>query len=995
MKHIVKKRFQTKHIVALALAVSLVVFLILSIFLNKALGETDDDTTPKDPPEIIDGEAIQNGMALAYPEIETKAKITFINIKNTSDENKGEFGFYYDKEEACHILYYLDSNGNVVPYFPEIYFQDSNFNYSTLFATTSLNGLSVTLVDFLCAALQTPYFEERIAFEENADAQEKLLSEFGLVDGEYTAVSFTYLDADGKEVNRIIKIGSKSVTGTGYYFTVIDNGVERPYIYSSLSNYMGYALSSMNEFVRPLLVAEGLSTDKGQAPYLTTGYYQWLNRIHNGKCECTAECACGGKCESNDACTCGDGCTKTVITDDESRVVAFVDTISSAITNSGAAYDSTGYEAYEIDLGSYARLLKKYTSQDGFIPGYESRSYERIIKALLGKSLGDGGFAVSLLTPKSIIDFSDKSSVTYDYTIISVDAIITDGVDITEAGVAVDSHDLIKVTYTAKLGEKNLFSAPAQAVIDISCSGIDAATVAKIRAAKTGDSVDISFSVEYTKDNATKKSSKYIITEILDIYDSEDKQIKKVNETAKVGYRYEVWMDGVCVGSATYWLDLSAIEKGSEDAKIKSALLNKMVGTVNLEFDEHSAYYEYFLSFTSYDVKEISYFITSELVSAFKFQNSSERDPYYGESLYENLMEDEHKLYGLNSGVCETLVKILGGVSDETSTGTAAGLSGDEVVAIGLTPEVLEKYGLYAHTIYFELPRGILIKATNEEESDPEALDDYIFNAELGFTLYISEVDYETNTRYIASSLYDVVTRVPAEDFVFLKYDFETFWARRNLILMDVNHIDYLSIEFHTSDYKGNYKFDVRQNASQNEIGVSVTASGECTTNKFIEFINDPDYAKHVDINGGTSLKNLYKYESGIESTNLSYMDTLGASSFRDVMHMLYYVTYVNLMTDEERAEAPSEDELVFKMVLKVDPESAKKVSPYEYVYEFYRVDDRRVRVSLYQRDLNGKTQVSPVSDFYISTFAYKKITSGFISLLNAELIDMNVGYKD
>ena len=100
-------------------------------------------------------------------------------------------------------------------------------------------------------------------------------------------------------------------------------------------------------------------------------------------------------------------------------------------------------------------------------------------------------------------------------------------------------------------------------------------------------------------------------------------------------------------------------------------------------------------------------------------------------------------------------------------------------------------------------------------------------------------------------------------------------------------------------------------------------------------------------------------------------------------------------MTDEERAEAPSEDELVFRMVLKVDPESAKKVSPYEYVYEFYRVDDRRVRVSLYQRDMNGKTQVSAVSDFYISTFAYKKITSGFISLLNAELIDMDAGYKD
>ena len=407
-------------------------------------------------------------------------------------------------------------------------------------------------------------------------------------------------------------------------------------------------------------------------------------------------------------------------------------------------------------------------------------------------------------------------------------------------------------------------------------------------------------------------------------------------------------MDGISLGTATYWLDLSGIKNTSEDAQIKKALFGKKIGAVNIELDEQNAYYEYFLSFTTYGVDEIEYFVTGELVTAFKFLNYEDRDPYYGESIYENLMEDEHKLYGLNSGVCETLVKVLGGAShDSTSTtGTGEGLFGDEVVEVGLTPEVLHKYKLYAHTIYFELPRGITTKPKLEGETvnsdDPESI---IFNSALGFTLYVSEVDPETNMRYIASDLYDIVTRVPAEDFAFLNYDFESFWARRNLIMVDVAAIDYLGIEFHTSDYKGNYNFDVIQQ-SGNHIGVVVGASGdEITSNKFVQFLSDPDYSKYVNYEGGVNLNDFYKFESDIEGVDISSLETLGESSFRDVMHMLYYVTYVNLLSDAERGEAPSEDDLVFKMTLKLDPDAAPK-SQDLYVYKFYRIDDRRVRVS-------------------------------------------------
>lgn len=997
MKHIEKKRLSTKYIVSIALAVSLVLFIVLSILITGAIDKDDGGTVTKDPPEIIDGEEIKNGMALAYPEIENKTKITSIMIRGSEDEGSHEFGFIYDDEKyLSHIMYYVDSDGKQQIYLPEICYEDSSINYSSLFATESMNGISVTLVDYLCYALQTPYFDERIPFEEDADKQKDLLSEFGFSEGEYTTIAFSYVGEDKKSVTRVIKLGERNITGAGFYFTVTDNGVERPYIYSSISNYFEYALSNMTEFVKPLIIAPGLSVNKGQEPYYTTGYYQWLNEVHDGKrCERDEKCALDGKCNTP-ICTCDGSCTfTTAIPNDETRVVTFVDTVSSSIISGDAKYESFDEESLEIDIGEFKRMLKKYLDA-GVSFSYEKASYERIIKSLVGKSLGEGGFSVTLASPKSIIDFSKNDSVSYHYVITSVEAIITDSTDITTPGISVGDNNLIKVTYTAKVGDKELISKPAHAVIDLGSVGLDAETVSKIRNAAIGESLSIAFSVDYTADNALKKSSKYVITEIIDIYDEEDKRVSNIDERSTVGYRYEVWVDGVYLGTATYWLDLSKIENGSEDMKIKKALKGKTVGAVNLEFDDHNAYYEYFLSFTTYKINEIRYFITSELVSAFRFQNYSDRDPYYGESIYENLMEDEHRLYGLNSGVCDTLVKVLGGASEDSTTGTGIGLVGDKVIEMGLTPEVLEKYKLYAHTIYFELPRSILSKPRQEgETADSNNPEDLIFGEELGFTLYISEVDPETNMRYIASDLYDIVTRVPAEDFAFLNYDFESFWARRNLIMVDVAHIDYLGVEFHASDYKGNYKFDVIQHSSTNRVGVVATVFGdEITKNKFTEFISDPDYSDYVNLMGGVNLNDFYKFESGVVTSKPSELETLGESSFRDVMHMLYYVTYVNLLSDEEREEAPSEDDLVMRMYLKLDPDAAPK-SQDLYVYNFYRIDDRRVRVSLHREDSDGDIRVSAVSDFYISPLAYKKIAKGFISLLNAELIDINDGYPD
>ena len=163
-------------------------------------------------------------------------------------------------------------------------------------------------------------------------------------------------------------------------------------------------------------------------------------------------------------------------------------------------------------------------------------------------------------------------------------------------------------------------------MLDLSAVGIGDDVRRQIREAKIGEPVDISFAVDYTADNAIKKTSKYKITEIIDIFDAEGKEVKAVTDTSIVGYRYEVYVDGVISGEATYWLDLAAVTEG-DDLKIKNALIGKKAGRVALEFDEYYAHYEYFLGFVTTVIENIDSFVTRELVSAFKIQNSSKRDP--------------------------------------------------------------------------------------------------------------------------------------------------------------------------------------------------------------------------------------------------------------------------------------------------------------------------------------------------------------------------------
>lgn len=956
MKHIEKKKLTKKQKLSLILCAVFAVLLAVCIPVGILLSDKDEGIAATKQPEIIEGEARQNGLALAYPIVNDKNQIQYISIKN----EKGEYGFIKLEEDSEFNMYYIDEMGEQVLYYPQICEEDLGFEYSDLFKIDTSDGYSqYTLLDYLCIALQMPYFEERIPLSEDVLEKDSQLKAYGLTEDKARTVYFAYYDDMGNLKNHTVRIGEAGIFGTGYYF-IID---ERPYVYSSINNYYDYALSSYSSFLKAALISDGLAEDSGYGPYLTTGYYQWLNEKH--------------------------GAVGEVIPED-SRVIVYTDIITPEITEDASddGYKSDGYELIEIDLAKYKK----------------DEIYRRLINSIVGKKVGaqTPELEFSLTFNSRLISFDEKTAASYNYVITAIEAFITDGEDVTAEGAVLgNAGNLVKVTYTCAVDGKSTSPHPLHAVIDISAPGIPADAAEKIRSAPIGalaESDYIAFSVDYTKDNAFKTNAQYVITEIISIYDKKGNKIDTVAADSAVGYRYQIVIDGVVKSEETFMMDMSAVTDGL-NAQIKEALIGKSVSrNLSIAFDDQTAYYEYFLDFTAYKISRIDYFITGELIAAFRFQNSSDRDPYYGESLYENLMEDEHRLYGLNSSACESVVKVLGGLEEDGTSGTANGLFGDAVVEVGITPSVMEKYGLYAHTVYFELPRGIYAytpdDGTGEDLSDK--LDDYAYYDTLGFTLYISEVDPVTNKRYVASDLYNIVTEISADKLIFLDFDFETFWARRNIIFMDIKDIEAVGMEFHMSDLKGNYDFDlihetIKYETSANgftssfdKITAFVTPSGELTPNKLIEFMNSKGYKE------GVSLTELYEsyYPNDAELKKV-YPDSLGTAYFKEAIRMIYLTAYVDVMPEAERAEAMKAENLVMRMTLDI------KSSAYTYVYEFYRADDRRVLVSIYQQDANGNIATTPVSDFYISTFAFKKIVTNFVGLLNAEKIAPDVGYPD
>jgi hypothetical protein len=127
--------------------------------------------------------------------------------------------------------------------------------------------------------------------------------------------------------------------------------------------------------------------------------------------------------------------------------------------------------------------------------------------------------------------------------------------------------------------------------------------------------------------------------------------------------------------------------------------------------------------------------------------------------------------------------------------------------------------------------------------------------------------------------------------------------------------------------------------------------------------------------------------QNGGEPMQADILNTVGVANFRSVFELTQLVRFQGTLTEEEKAYA-SGLEPVMTLKVKMDSNTTSV-----YTYDFIRFDDRKVMVRLYETYPDGTKGSESVADFYITTFALKKLVNNYINLLNGVSIDRDIGY--
>ncbi len=990
------KRGQKKLRITLIMCAVFLFLLATIITLAIIFGGIGNSPTITEKPEILDGEDIYYGLRVAYPAMAT-SDIYRITVNNGS-KNGGEFTFVKDEQADGDFMMTYVEDGEIKIFYPSIC-DAIGVEYSDLYAIETEDGYNaITRINYLLNAFNAMYFSERIPLSSDETERAAQLEGYGFNSDNRAVVSFDYVDSKtAKVVNHKITIGEKTVTGGGFYFTV-DN---RDYVYCSASPYFEYALLGFYSYVNTTLIAEGLDGDSTYEPTLTSNFTHWLNTMHEMPTEPGAQIPT----VQADSTLIVEAATLVPITPSDYLEYP------SLYNENKSGYNDVLFEDIEIQL---------YTGSD------DSKIKTSLVGKQLGKLYDTKDASASMLSsliytlPVTFstshqVDLSNRESAKYSYKIVEIEAIVTDSEDITAEGSEIKATDSIRVAYYYTAEGKTVTPLLCHAVLDLTSPALPSSAVEKVVAAGVGTPLaPIEFDVVYTAQNALETPYKTIVTEIVSITDDKGAAMTEVTEeTQKIMYRYALLINGKISGEEYLTQSTLSSLNDEEGMRIKSLFMGKKVSDgLNITLEEGVVYNEAFRNFMAYVISDLKYFITHEQIVSFSYVNYSDRDPFYGEAIYKNNTEG-YKLYGLDGGHCDYVIKLLGGLGESSTT--SLGLKGEQIVSVGITPEKLKEAGdelksngekapgCYAHTIYFELPRGVV--TVNSENTNVPA--DYIAAETLGFTLYISDIQSD-GTRIIASDQYNVIAKVDASGFEFLDKSFSEFWARDNILMVNSDKIHEIKVDLMMEDIKGSYQLLVAHTdgyiTDENfvigappedyidtyvNMTVNVIPSGDCTPNKLTELVagSDKYYA---------SLDTLYELTVQDEDAHNKYLpDSLGTTFFKEFILSMFYVDRVGGVDKATQDDIIANGKMLMKFSIKIDTDGdgSAKNEDY-YTYEFYHFkDENKVLVRLYEEDGEGNMlSDGAVADCYISRMGFKRMVSTFISLMNGE--EFNIGEK-
>lgn len=985
MKTVVKKSLTKTQKLAIILSSALVLLIAASVVLTIVYANLNKNDPTKTPPDIREelGETLYANNPIAYERIE-EGQIQALVVTN-------EYGRFdltrWPDANGDFWLGYDDGSGNAVTYIPPITSAEGGFDYESLYAIENNDGYGrFYMLSYLCSAVGTVYFDERIDLPEDKGERDKLLAGYGLAGAEAkpTVVSFAYavLGEDKKPTGEIknhhVTIGDPALNGDGFYFRI--DG--RNCVYYAKNSSFKYAKLGFNEFVKGTLIAAGLAGDKSFEPLLTTEFTEIKNTLH-----------------------------KEGPVEDGSAVISVGNVLKPIKEGSTYTPDKypTGYDRDE------SKELKFDLSELG-----EHPDFDRIAAALIGREVGkQSGLYITLIDElygesDSVIAFGDAAGLTYRYVITDIESIVegADSVENATPGTVVGADaKLIRVSYSYSIDGVLQNTVLCHAVLDLNDPLLPDSAEQALRAACVGElDSAVTFDITYTKENVTKSIEKFVVSNIVGIYNSAGIAQEKVKADSYVAIRYYTEIDGNKSEKEYRIVMMPELKDSKEFPGLYELLLDKESDkSVDKTSDDDRGfvlytkehYHEVMRGFTTYEITDINGYLTGEEIVSFRFVNESVRDPFYGESVYENLTE-KYKLYGVDADVCQRVLTLLGGLGEDTTT--SLGLSG-KTVAVGLTHEVMLDYGLYAYTVHFELPRGIRTETIKPEDGG-ESIEDYYHDDTLRHTLYVSLPDPSTGKRYVGSELYDVVAEVDASVLEFLECSFIDFWARRSMIMLELSNVDRFKIDFLMDDVKGSYDFDIIKElvyvdpdtgevsysshegwTEQDYFTVYTTESGDFMTDtelhKFVE--------RHSIDDGRVALHALYNEVMGGGEDLLlpGSVEWVGVSNFMLAFEVMQLTSYQNSLTEEEQAKA-NDDNRLMRITLGLNSDLS------DYVYEFYRISDRKVMVKTYK--INSLGQVldgTEVSELCISTFAFKKMVNAYLTVLNAGAVDREAPYVD
>ena len=998
MKRIEKFKLGKNAIRLIALTSVLILlvaaYIIVSSVIKNAQSSSGggNNVTAEDIREEL-GETTYLNSPIAYSHVKEK-DMRYILVQNRDSKGVLRAFDFTRLDDGTMILSYDTGEGrkNMLPYIPPITSAEGEFDYESLYAIENNDSFgSIYMLTYICSALGTPYFSDRIDLPAASDERNAMLMRFGLDANTATYVAFEYGENDSESETHLITIGGNAISGKGFYY-MVDN---RDVIYYTSSNYFSYALLGFESFVKGTLIAAGLENDSTFEPYLTTDFKIWDNVEHKNEGDVVTE---GSKVIVN-------GVAITPL------IVASTYQPTDGEPTDGYKYDDYGSMVFDPSVLS------------------DHGDFDRFIKMLVGREVGEYGsytdgtiddaslVYLTVLTElgssnSRILSFGEDGSIHYSYVITCIESVIreNDEVKSNDAldGGIVGDNNLVKVTYYCEVDGEALNKFPNHAVIDLTDSIIPAETVTALRNSSIGElEVEdyISFDMVYTAENSLAASEKLYITAVVAIYDSEGELIKKVEEDSYVTFKYYEVVDGKRTSDTTITLCMSDQDDSKRWGELKDTLLGLGIGAnLDIELYSNTYYYEVMRDFIEYRIYEIEEFVTSELVVSFRYKNASERDPFYGESFFENTMTGKHQIYGLDATVCENVVSTLGGIGGSGST-VSNGYSG-ETVHVGITHEAMVKYGLYAHTIYFELPRGIYDATEGTDDYDEDEVSDYGWYDTLGFMLYVSDED-EHGYRYVGSDMYDVIARVKGEDWSFLDHSFVDLWARANFLYMNVNDIDEMKISLNLKEYYGDYTLKTSTetwyvgsyNGGYKASPIYFEGSYE-TTRLYVAITSSEDavntvYEELKDEKGVSSLgvSAIYNelYNNGDEYLLEGSIDTVGIANYKYFYQKLLRTTYQDtLLTKEEQREALSREKLM-SISVKVNGSAHKGY----YTYDFYYLDGSRIMVAAYRTDNNGNATSEMVCDFTVSNYGFENIVMSYMAILNGETVNTTGGYMD